>query len=53
MTSTPLGSSKIGARFQVTIPKDARKRFGLRVGDIVVFVKEDGKLILTNSVTLE
>lgn len=41
-----LGSSKIGARGQVTIPKKAREDLGLSTGDIVVFLKEDKKLVI-------
>jgi len=41
-----LGLSKLSAKYQVTIPKDARERFNLHVGDRILFVEEDGKLIL-------
>jgi len=41
-----LGLSKLSAKFQVTIPKDARERFNLNVGDRILFVEEDGKLVL-------
>lgn len=44
-----LGMSKITYKFQVTIPKRVRERFGLKEGDIVVFVYENGKLTITKS----
>jgi AbrB family looped-hinge helix DNA binding protein len=30
----------------VTVPSEARKRFKLNVGDLIVFIEEDGKLVL-------
>ena len=45
-----LGSSKIGTRGQVTIPKEARDKFGLKPGDILLFVSEEGKLILRKEI---
>lgn len=45
-----LGSSKIGTRGQVTIPKKARDEFGLKPGDILLFVSEDGKLIVRKEI---
>jgi len=45
-----LGNSKVGRRFQITIPKTVREAFGFREGDLVLFVEEDGKLTLTKSV---
>jgi len=45
-----LGSSKIGTRGQVTIPKKARDKFGLKPGDILLFFSEDEKLILRKEI---
>lgn len=45
-----LGSSKVGTRGQVTIPKKARKEFELNTGDIVLFIKEDKKLVIKKEV---
>ncbi|RLE70188.1 MAG: AbrB/MazE/SpoVT family DNA-binding domain-containing protein [Thermoprotei archaeon] len=47
-----LGVSKITYKFQVTIPKTVRERFGLKEGDILVFMLEDGKLVLVKSTEL-
>jgi len=41
-----LGSAKIMTKGQVTIPKAVRERFNLNVGDVVLFIEEDGKLLL-------
>jgi len=43
---TILGSSKIGTRGQITIPKKAREEFNLKPGDVLVFLKEDDKLVI-------
>ena len=45
-----LGSSKVGTRGQVTIPKKARSEFNLKTGDIVLFVKDDGRLVIKKEV---
>ncbi len=44
-----LGISKITYKFQVTIPKRVRERFKFKRGDIVVFLEEDGTLIVKKS----
>ena len=53
MTEEPrrevLGISKITYKFQVTIPKRVRERFKFKWGDIVVFLEEDGTLIVKKS----
>lgn len=41
-----IASSKITRRFQITLPKDVRERFKFEEGDLVLFVVEDGKLLL-------
>lgn len=41
-----LGSAKISTKGQVTIPARARAKFDLEVGDIILFLEEDGELIL-------
>lgn len=42
-----LGSSKVTSKFQVTIPKDARKKLRVAVGDIIVFAAEGERVFLT------
>ena len=44
-----LGNSKVGRRFQITIPKNVRDIFLFKEGDLVLFIEEDGKLMLTKS----
>jgi AbrB family looped-hinge helix DNA binding protein len=39
-----VGTSKIGTRGQVTIPKRARDEFKLKPGDIVLFVRDGENL---------
>ncbi len=44
---TVLGDSKITGRFQLTVPKAVRQRFGFKVGDLVAFMlSESGELII-------
>jgi len=44
-----VGSSKITRKFQLTIPSDVRKRHNFKMGDLILFVEEDGKLTLSKS----
>lgn len=39
-------SSRLSSKGQVTIPQEVRERLGLRVGDRVDFVQEDGRTYL-------
>jgi len=41
-----LGSAKLSTKGQVTIPAAARQKFNLEIGDLVLFLEENGKLIL-------
>jgi len=41
-----LGMAKISTKFQITIPADVRKRFGLKIGDKMLFIEEGGKLVI-------
>jgi AbrB family looped-hinge helix DNA binding protein len=45
-----LGSSKVGARGQITIPKRAREEFLIQTGDVLLFVKEGDKLVIKKEV---
>jgi len=44
-----LGVSKLTYKFQITVPKEVRERFQLKEGETVVFIEEDGKLVLAKS----
>ena len=39
-------SGKITRSDQITIPKEARKRFTIKKGDFLLFYEEEGKLII-------
>jgi len=41
-----LGTAKVSTKAQVTIPVEARRKFKLDVGDLLIFVEEDGKLVI-------
>jgi len=41
-----LGSAKVSTKGQVTIPVDARQKFNIEIGDIILFLEENGKLVL-------
>lgn len=51
MAKEILGTSKLTYKFQLTVPKEVRDKFGLKERDIVVFVSENGKLVLAKNVT--
>jgi len=41
-----MGSSKFTSKGQITIPQDVREKFGIKPGDTVYFLEEDGRIIL-------
>lgn len=41
-----LGTAKISTKAQLTIPVEVRKKFKLDIGDLIVFLEEDGKIVL-------
>ena len=44
-----LGSSKISARFQVTLPENVRAKLKVDEGELLLFSEEEGKVVLRNS----
>jgi AbrB family looped-hinge helix DNA binding protein len=42
--------AKITVRGQITIPLEIRKRLGVKDGDKVVFIEENGRIVMENSV---
>ena len=41
--------AKVTLRGQITIPAEIRKRLGVKDGDRVVFVEENGRIIIENA----
>jgi len=44
--------AKITLRGQITIPVEIRKKLGVKDGDKVVFIEENGRIVMENSVRL-
>jgi AbrB family looped-hinge helix DNA binding protein len=42
--------AKITLRGQITIPVEIRKKLGVKDGDKVIFIEENGRIIMENSV---
>lgn len=41
-----VASSKVTRRFQITLTKEVRELFDIHQGDLILFVVEDGKLLI-------
>ena len=41
--------AKITSKGQITIPKDVRKKLGVKGGDKVLFVEEGGRIVMMNA----
>ena len=41
--------ARISSKGQITIPKEVRKKLNLKEGDKVLFVEEDGKVVIANA----
>jgi len=49
-----VGTSKVTRKFQATVPKAVREQLSLDYGDLLVFLKEDNKIVLKKgTVTIE
>ena len=44
--------AKITTRGQITIPLEIRRKLGVKDGDKVVFLEQDGRIIIENSTML-
>jgi AbrB family looped-hinge helix DNA binding protein len=44
--------AKVTTRGQITIPLEIRKKLGVKDGDKVVFLEQDGRIIMENAVML-
>ena len=41
-----VATAKLTEKFQITIPAEVRRRLGLRAGDVVSLVIEEGRVVL-------
>lgn len=41
-----IATAKLTDKFQITIPSDVRRRLGLKAGDLVYLVEEEGRVVL-------
>jgi AbrB family looped-hinge helix DNA binding protein len=41
-----IGDSKLSSKFQATIPKSVREFLKLEAGDLILFVRDDGSILL-------
>jgi AbrB family looped-hinge helix DNA binding protein len=44
--------AKITTRGQITIPLEIRRKLGVKDGDKVVFLEQDGRIVMENAVNL-
>ena len=51
MAKEILGTSKISSKFQITVPKEVRDRFGFKADEILVFADDNGKLVIRKNTT--
>jgi len=42
-----ISMATISSKYQITLPSRLREKMGLKAGDKVVFIEEDGKFVLT------
>ena len=41
--------AKVTSKGQITIPVDIRRRLGVKEGDKILFIEEQGKIVMMNS----
>ena len=41
-----IATAKLTDKFQITIPTEVRRRLGLKAGDLVSLVEEEGRVVL-------
>jgi len=41
-----MGQSKMTSRGQITIPMEIRRKFGLKMGDVIYFLEVNGSIVL-------
>lgn len=46
----PLATSKVTRKFQATVPKAVREQLSLGNGDLLVFLKDHGEIVLKKGV---
>ena len=46
MSGKVVGTTKISYKYQITLPKDVREHYKFKVGDLIVFEREDGRLFI-------
>lgn len=44
-----VASAKLTTKHQITIPAPVRRRLGLRAGDVVYLVEEEGRIVLRSA----
>lgn len=42
-----IAMATISSKYQITLPSSVREKMGLKAGDKVVFIEENGKFVLT------
>ena len=45
-TLKTIGSARLSTKGQVTIPVAVRQKFNLELGDLILFLEENGSLVL-------
>ncbi len=46
-------TSKLTAKYQVTIPQEVREQLNLQSGDLLLFVIEDGRVVIQKASSID